>query len=164
MIGEGERRRQISCNRSACSLRAAAGHYGGVQPSWVGLLGVALALGACTDDSASQQSDGDGVPVTAGQLAHQLGCGSTTPRQVDVAEPARPREALDCRIGDQQFGIQVYRSNEQRDQVLEYLDQYAGFRAIGPLWIVAVDTPEAGRSAAKALEGEFVTLRGTTGG
>ena len=128
------------------------------------LLGVALALGGCTDDSASQRTDGARVPVTASQLADQLGCGSTTPRQVDVAEPALPREALDCRIGDQQFGIQVYRSNKERDQVLEYLDQYAGFRATGPLWIVAVDTPEAGRSAAEALDGEFVTLRGTTGG
>ncbi len=109
----------------------------------------------------------DGVtsrePVSAAELADRLGCGLVTARAVDPAEPARPAEALDCRVGEDNLAIQVYESDSERDRVLDYLNQYAGFRVVGASWMIAVDTEEAGRMAAARLDGQLVTLTGTAG-
>jgi hypothetical protein len=144
-----------------------------VRREWLLLVGVVavaivvvlLLLGPGGNDGSSGKArNAHSISVSAEELAQELGCGPTRSRVVDPGEPARPVEALDCLVGEEGFGIQVYESDAQRDIVLEYLHQYAGVRVVGPRYIVGVDTPEAGRFAANALDAEFVTLRGTSGG
>jgi hypothetical protein len=144
-----------------------------VRKEWLLLIGVAavaivvvlLLLGPGSNEgSFGKASNAQSISSSAEELAQELGCGPTRSRVVDPGEPARPVEALDCLVGEESFGIQVYASDAQRDIVLEYLHQYAGVRVVGPQYIVGVDTSEAGRFAAEALDAEFVRLRGTTGG
>lgn len=144
-----------------------------VRKEWLLLIGVVavaivvvlLLLGpGSNDDSSGKASNAQSTSVSAEELAQGIGCGPTRSRVVDPGEPAQPVEALDCLVGEESIGIQVYESDAQRDIVLEYLHQYAGVRVVGPQYIVGVDTPEAGRFAANALDAEFVTLRGTSDG
>jgi hypothetical protein len=144
-----------------------------VRKEWLLLIGVVAAsivvvlllVGPGSNDgSSSKARNAQSASISAEELAQELGCGPTRLRVVDPGEPARPVEALDCLVGEERIGIQVYASDAQRDIVLEHLHEYAGVRVVGPRYIVGVDTPEAGRFAADALDAEFVTLRGTSGG
>ena len=120
---------------------------------------VALLIG-CSEDPSGESREA----VSAQQLAEELGCETFTPPVPDPGEPIQPLEDVACQIGEAGFGIRLYQSRKDRAQVLDYLHQFDGFRSVGPNWIIAVDTPEAARTASQLLGGDFVTLRGTAPG
>ena len=119
----------------------------------------ALLIG-CSNDPSGESEEA----VSAQQLAEDLGCETFKPPVPAPEEPIQPLEEVACQIGEADFGIRLYQSRSDRDQVLNYLHQFDGFRSVGPNWIVAVDTPEAARTATQLLHGDFITLHGTPPG
>ncbi len=115
----------------------------------------ALDTGPTTSTSASS-------PPSADDLVAATGCDNETRRDVDPGEPVEPTSAVNCILGEAQIGIQTYATDGDRDAVMAYLDQFAGFRVIGEGWIIAVDTPEAAATVAERTDGEMVTLAGTS--
>jgi hypothetical protein len=129
------------------------------------LLGSAVACSSnSSTDRLSSPSTTAATARDATVLAAKLGCGSSAEAAVDVGEPSRPTSARTCVIGEASFTVAVYGSAVERDAAMSFAQQFAGFRAVGPNWIVAADTPESAHLAADRLHGQFVELRGTAHG
>lgn len=141
---------------------------------------VTAVLGGCGSDSAAPRATTTSTTATsttatsttvtgsvarsAAELAARLGCPSTTAAQAGDGEPVKPASARSCTIGEASFTVAVYDTAAQREQLMNWLNQFAGYRAVGLNWIVAVDTPESARLAADRLGGAFVELAGTAHG
>jgi hypothetical protein len=134
-----------------------------------------VAITGCSGDDASPSAAGRPAPTTtstvssvpaagqsAVQLADSIGCADVQDRVGDPAEPVRPIEAVDCLLGESAIGVQVYRTAQDRAEVLRYLDQFAGFGVVGSDWIIEVDTPEAAAEVAKLTGGDLVDYSATT--
>jgi hypothetical protein len=100
------------------------------------------------------------VPGEADAVADAIGCSDRAPRSVDPSEPVSPLVAFGCVLGEGSVGIQIYGSNQERDEVIAYLDQFSGFRVVGDRWIAAVDTPEMAEEVSSRTGGRIVALSG----
>jgi hypothetical protein len=110
---------------------------------------------------AGSNSSRASSPSTAEDLVSAIGCSDERRREVDPGEPSEPTIAIDCTLGEAQIGIQTYATADDRDAVMAYLAQFAGFRVVGERWIIAVDTREAAATVSDLTGGENVTLEGT---
>lgn len=118
------------------------------------VLGVILLVG-CAKDQGS-----DSKPSTAAEIVGRLRCADLVEVSAEAAadEPVQPREELACRVGEHHVSVRVYRDDAERKVVMNYLNQFDGYRVIDANWIAAVDTPEAADIVSLRTGGSVVEL------
>lgn len=125
---------------------------------WLSIVRLGVACLTCTGLGVACVDNGE---PEAAALIKGLDCADERRSETDPAEPARPTNSWSCRIGDNQVSVSTYETASQRDEVMSYLDQFAGYRVVGQHWIVAVDTPEAAETVRSRVGGRVVELAGT---
>ena len=132
----------------------------------VALASILVSPACTTSDDAVD--DGDPVATSAvaaqaaAELALALGCDDVMnedPR-TDADPPPLPVDAVSCHIGDAQFSVETYAGADDVAQVIENLAPFCGQRALGPTWIVEVDTIESAQLAATVLGGQVFVSPG----
>jgi hypothetical protein len=93
----------------------------------IGVLFAASMLVACGEDAP--------VFDSAGQMADQLGC-----TDLEITEAERVKEAAVCELDGERVSLFVFEDTAQRDEWLQFGEQFSKDLITGPTW--AVDPPE----------------------
>jgi hypothetical protein len=97
----------------------------------------------------------------AASLAQQLECEDPHQGVDDTPEGVpKPRQVVDCNLGDALVSIREYASKDEVTAVMESIKDDCGFRTVGEDWIVVVNSLETARAVQAKLGGETVTLAG----